>query len=311
MTLFTGAWDAGRLAVHHPGQRRLQLRQPDARLLQGLLHHPVRLQLQPRAAGRQHRDGHPTPMPARPPAAPPSSPSPPATDQHHLRRRHLPAGLGRRSASGVDTNANGVQDSGEPGLAGATVTLFTARGSRSARRSPPSPTAPTASAAWSPGSYKVCFTTPSGYTFSPTGQGTPSTDSDAGATAGLLRQLHPHLRPDTTPPRRRLLPARLGRRPGLAATPTPTASRTAARPRRGQRHGHPLHGARDAGRLADHDPASGAYSFTSLVARLLQGLLHRPVPGYSYSPARQGGNATSTPTAMPARPPAAAPPTSP
>ncbi len=85
----------------------------------------------------------------------------------------------------LDVNANGIQDSGETtGVANATVTLYTAAGVQVG-----SPINTPASGAYSftglvPGSYKVCFTAPSGYTFSPTGQGTPSTDSDAGVTAG-------------------------------------------------------------------------------------------------------------------------------
>ena len=86
----------------------------------------------------------------------------------------------------LDSNANGIQDSGETtGVAGVTVTLRDSAGNVVG-----SPFVTTASGLYSftgltPGSYKVCFTNaPAGYSFSPTGQGTVATDSDAGVTAG-------------------------------------------------------------------------------------------------------------------------------
>ena len=100
------------------------------------------------------------------------------------------AGLYENAALGdlvwLDANANGIQDTGETtGVAGVTVTLYNATGTQVG-----TPVVTPVSGAYSfsgltPGQYKVCFTTPpAGYNFSPTGQGTPSTDSDAGVTTG-------------------------------------------------------------------------------------------------------------------------------
>ena len=86
----------------------------------------------------------------------------------------------------LDTNGNGIQDSGEPGLADVTVTLYDDGTGDQVGSSIVTPS----SGAYSfsglmPGSYKVCFTTPpAGYVFSPTGQGTAAIDSDAEVTAG-------------------------------------------------------------------------------------------------------------------------------
>ncbi len=76
-----------------------------------------------------------------------------------------------------DLNGNGVQDFGEPGLAGVTVTLS---GAGSAT------TTTDANGAYvfnnlTPGTYTVSVATPAGYAPSPTGAGTPSTDSNGGS----------------------------------------------------------------------------------------------------------------------------------
>ncbi len=84
----------------------------------------------------------------------------------------------------LDSNANGIQDNGETGLSGVTVTLYDGNGNPVG-----SPVVTQSSGAYSftsltPGSYKVCFSNqPNGYLFSPTGKGTSSTDSNAGVTA--------------------------------------------------------------------------------------------------------------------------------
>jgi protocatechuate 3,4-dioxygenase beta subunit len=83
-----------------------------------------------------------------------------------------------------DTNANGVQDAGEPGIAGTTVRLYTSSGTLVAT------TATDASGAYAfsgltPGSYFVEFAKPTGYSFSPQDSGgNDATDSDANTTTG-------------------------------------------------------------------------------------------------------------------------------
>jgi Ca2+-binding RTX toxin-like protein len=80
----------------------------------------------------------------------------------------------------VDSNANGVQDSGEAGIAGATVKLLATDGVTVIGS-----TTTDANGAYSftniaPGSYKVQFVTPAGYQPSPANQGADDTiDSDA------------------------------------------------------------------------------------------------------------------------------------
>jgi protocatechuate 3,4-dioxygenase beta subunit len=90
-----------------------------------------------------------------------------------------------------DRNGNGVQDSGEPGLAGATVTLFESDGTTPVTTdsdgNPIAPVVTTASGAYvfsnlRPGKYVVTFTPPAGWQPTITGAGTAATDSN-GATA--------------------------------------------------------------------------------------------------------------------------------
>ena len=76
-----------------------------------------------------------------------------------------------------DLNANGIQDAGEPGLAGVTVSLSNG-----------ATTTTNASGAYSftnlvPGTYTVTVATPAGFAPSPTGAGTPSTDSNGSGTS--------------------------------------------------------------------------------------------------------------------------------
>ena len=83
----------------------------------------------------------------------------------------------------IDTNTNGAQDAGEPGIGGVIVTLFDSSGTAVATTT----TTPDGRYAFTglvPGTYSVGFTRPSGYFFTPTGGGTAGTDSDANQTTG-------------------------------------------------------------------------------------------------------------------------------
>lgn len=104
----------------------------------------------------------------------------------------LDAGLFQYAALGdrvwKDSNANGVQDAAETGLAGVTVKLLDANGATVAT------TTTDASGQYlfnnlAPGSYRVQFVTPAGYVLSPAGAGSDSAaDSDAlagGTTAAV------------------------------------------------------------------------------------------------------------------------------
>ena len=82
-----------------------------------------------------------------------------------------------------DLDADGVQDAGEPGIAGVTVTIT----------GPNGPHVQTTDAngyydvgALVPGTYTVSVATPAGFVPSPTGQGTTGTDSDANGTSATL-----------------------------------------------------------------------------------------------------------------------------
>ncbi|MEZ6195476.1 MAG: SdrD B-like domain-containing protein [Planctomycetota bacterium] len=82
-----------------------------------------------------------------------------------------------------DLNGNGQQDAGEPGIAGATVTLLDAAGQ------PTGQTATTGNdGAYSfvvePGTYFVQFTLPTGFQFTVADQGNDASDSDANPTTG-------------------------------------------------------------------------------------------------------------------------------
>jgi protocatechuate 3,4-dioxygenase beta subunit len=87
-----------------------------------------------------------------------------------------------------DTNGNGVQDAGEPGIAGVTVNLLNAAGTIIATTTTDANGAYTF-ANVAPGTYSVTFTTPAGYT--PTGSnlgGNDNTDSDpiGGTVTGVV-----------------------------------------------------------------------------------------------------------------------------
>ena len=92
------------------------------------------------------------------------------------------AGLGNRVW--LDRDADGVQDAGEPGVAGVTVTLRTGAGL-------PLDTALTDAGGFygfphlPPGDYMLSFELPAGYLFSPAGRGgNPEADSDADPATG-------------------------------------------------------------------------------------------------------------------------------
>ena len=106
---------------------------------------------------------------------------------------NLDAGLFQRTTVGdrvwEDLNANGIQDSGEPGISGATVELFDAAG---APFTVPVTTTTDSSGLWSianlrPADYRVAFTAPTGAGWqpTPTGFGAPATNSDADVITGV------------------------------------------------------------------------------------------------------------------------------
>ncbi|MGE5430073.1 MAG: SdrD B-like domain-containing protein [Syntrophomonadaceae bacterium] len=83
-----------------------------------------------------------------------------------------------------DTNHNGIQDQGEPGISGVTVELY-----RCTDNSFVATTTTDANGAYhftglTPGGYYVKFILPSGYTFSPMNAGADNVDSDADAALG-------------------------------------------------------------------------------------------------------------------------------
>ena len=84
----------------------------------------------------------------------------------------------------LDTNANGVQDTAEVGVAGITVRLLDESGATVATT-----TTNTAGIYWfggrDPGTYRVQFVAPQGYGFTYAGQGTAATDSNADPATGM------------------------------------------------------------------------------------------------------------------------------
>ncbi|WP_185155406.1 SdrD B-like domain-containing protein [Rudanella paleaurantiibacter] len=96
----------------------------------------------------------------------------------------LPASLG--DFVWLDTNRNGVQDPGEPGVQGVVVTLY-----QPGTSTPVGSATTTATGAYSftgltPGDYYVVFTAPQGLTFATPNTGSDATDSDVASTTGLL-----------------------------------------------------------------------------------------------------------------------------
>ena len=101
----------------------------------------------------------------------------------------IDAGLYRPAALGdyvfADTNNNGVQDSGETGIAGVTVNLLSADGSTTLGTTTTNSWGLYSFVNLTPGAYEVQFVQPIGYNFSPTGAGTPATDSNPDQTTGI------------------------------------------------------------------------------------------------------------------------------
>ncbi|MCC2670805.1 MAG: conserved repeat domain protein, partial [Armatimonadetes bacterium] len=83
----------------------------------------------------------------------------------------------------VDTNANGIQDADEPGLAGVTVKLFSSTNSLVATQTTDS-AGHYLFTGLAPASYSLEFTAPASYRFSPRNAGDPTTDSDADPATG-------------------------------------------------------------------------------------------------------------------------------
>ncbi len=94
-----------------------------------------------------------------------------------------------------DSNGNGIQDGGEPGIAGVTVTI-SLTGGGTVRNVDGSPLATLAIqtdanglyqfAGLAPGAYTVTVTPPAGYVPTLTGQGTTATDSSTGSAASAV-----------------------------------------------------------------------------------------------------------------------------
>ena len=98
------------------------------------------------------------------------------------RRRSRPPARGRALRS---------QDAGEPGIEGVTLSLT---GTDGAGNTVNATTTTDANGAYhfteAPGTYTVTVTAPAGYTASPTGQGTPATDSNVNPTGTTPAALH-------------------------------------------------------------------------------------------------------------------------
>ncbi len=82
-----------------------------------------------------------------------------------------------------DPDADGVQGAGEPGVPGVTVTLYGADPTTAVATTTTNDVGFYEFAGLVPGTYTVTFTQPAGYELSPTGTGTPSTDSNGLSTA--------------------------------------------------------------------------------------------------------------------------------
>jgi uncharacterized repeat protein (TIGR01451 family) len=84
-----------------------------------------------------------------------------------------------------DLNANGIQDSGEPGIANVQVELLKSDGTTTAFTTSTDVNGLYSFTGLMPGTYLVKFILPSGYSFSPTDQGSDNAlDSDADTSAG-------------------------------------------------------------------------------------------------------------------------------
>ena len=97
----------------------------------------------------------------------------------------MPAVVGMGDKTWIDANSNGIQDGGEPALAGVVVNLLNTNGTPAtdAQGNAVAPVTTDAQGNYFignllPGSYKAQFTLPSGYVFTSTGAGTSATDSN-------------------------------------------------------------------------------------------------------------------------------------
>jgi protocatechuate 3,4-dioxygenase beta subunit len=100
------------------------------------------------------------------------------------------AGLFRKAALGdfvwEDKNVNGAQDAGEPGIPGVTVKLLDATGTTVLATTTTDASGLYLFTGLTPGTYKVMFVQPAGYTASPKDQGADDAkDSDADTTTGM------------------------------------------------------------------------------------------------------------------------------
>ena len=85
----------------------------------------------------------------------------------------------------VDSNANGIQDSGEPGLSGVTVNLLDGSGNLTGKSTTTNASGYYSFTGLMPGSYGVQFTAPAGYVFTGKDQGgDDAKDSDADVATG-------------------------------------------------------------------------------------------------------------------------------
>src|SRR5262249_7339287 len=85
-----------------------------------------------------------------------------------------------------DRNANGVQDSGEPGVPGVTVKLMDAAGASVLATTSTDANGLYLFSGLTPGTYTVMFVPPAGYTASPKDAGSDDAkDSDADAVTGM------------------------------------------------------------------------------------------------------------------------------
>ena len=84
----------------------------------------------------------------------------------------------------ADTNQNGVQDSGEAGIAGVAVKLTNVAGTQTYMTTTTDSTGKYEFAGLNAGNYVVEFVKPSDYTFTGAGKGTTTDDSDANGTTG-------------------------------------------------------------------------------------------------------------------------------
>jgi len=86
-----------------------------------------------------------------------------------------------------DSNGDGIQDGGEPGIPGVVVRLYDAAGTTLLASTQTDPTGQYVFAGLAAGSYTVEFAKPNAsYAFSPTGQGTAATDSDPDTVSGRV-----------------------------------------------------------------------------------------------------------------------------